>query len=303
MINSWNGKKSLTLSSHKQVPKVDFMNIKTTKNVIVAGLVAGTVALAPASGVIAASVANAQASYSPTFSSKEYAKNVNTYADQIQKELAESGKTASDESFSQIFDIPFKDGKAVEDAGYKPTFSSANTGDTAQEKKVFKTRGLELAQQLSDPDLDKAIAKIFGDGTPIDLNNTVAVPEANINPNKQGEEVNQAPKPPVENTNSADNGVASAGTDSNDPVAENTDTAAPSVDNEAEEASEPESETSSPASNNETAPTSDDTSDTDNTAVNNAPTLANTGVSTLGLLTALGAIVTGAGMIVLRKKH
>lgn len=282
------------------------MNIKTTKNVIVAGLVAGTVALAPASGVIAASVANAQASYSPTFSSKEYVKNVNTYADQIQKELAESGKTASDESFSQIFDIPFKDGKAVEDAGYKPTFSSANTGDTAQEKKVFKTRGLELAQQLSDPDLDKAIAKIFGDGTPIDLNNTVAVPEANINPNKQGEEVNQAPKPPVENTNSADNGVASAGTASNDPVAENNDTAAPaapSVDSTAEEVSEPESETSPSALNNESAPTSDDAPATGNTAVNNAPTLANTGVSTLGLLTALGTIVTGAGMVVLRKKH
>ena len=282
------------------------MNIKTTKNAIIAGLVAGTVSLAPASGIVTTSVANAQTGYSPTFSSKEYIKNVNTYADQIQKELAESGKTASDKSFSQIFDVPFKDGKAVEDSGYKPTFSSAKTGDTAQEKKEFKTRGLELAQQLSDPDLDKAIAKIFGDGAPIDLDNTVAVPEANINPNKQGEEVNQDPKPPVENTNSADNDVASAGTASNTPVAENTDTAAPapSVDNNtAEEVSEPDSETPSPASNNETAPTFDDTSATDNTTVNNAPTLANTGVSTLGLLTALGAIVTGAGTVVLRRKH
>lgn len=274
------------------------MKTKTTKNAITAAIAAGALALgAPAAGLI--STATAQTSYSPTFSSKEYVKNVNSYANQFQEALAQNGKTASDESLTQIFDIPFKDGKAVEEPGYKPTFSSAATGDTKQEREEFKTRALEFAQQLSDPDLDKAIAKIFGDGAPIDLDNTVAVPEATVNPDQQGEEVNAPAAPPVVNENSADNGVASADNAStvDAPVDDSNQVAdAPVNDDENDQA-----ETAMTSQNTATETyTDNDTSNSASSATEAAPQLANTGAS-VTLLAILGSILAGAGILALRR--
>lgn len=274
------------------------MKTRTTKNAITAAIVAGTLALgAPAAGLL--STATAQTSYSPTFSSKEYVENVNSYANQFQEALAQSGKTASDESLTQIFDIPFKDGKAVEEPGYKPTFSSAATGDTKQEREEFKTRALEFAQQLSDPDLDKAIAKIFGDGAPIDLDNTVAVPEATVNPDQQGEEVNEPAAPPVVNENSVDNSVASADNAStvDAPVDGSDQVADASVNDDendqAEIATSPQNATTETYADN-------DTSNSVTSATEAAPQLANTGAS-VTLLAILGSILTGAGAFALRR--
>ena len=275
------------------------MKTRTTKNAITAAIVAGTLALgAPAAGLL--STATAQTSYSPTFSSKEYVENVNSYANQFQEALAQSGKTASDESLTQIFDIPFKDGKAVEEPGYKPTFSSAATGDTKQEREEFKTRALEFAQQLSDPDLDKAIAKIFGNGAPIDLDNTVAVPEATVNPNQQGEEVNEPATSPVVNENSADNIVASADNEASsvDAPVDNSNQVA---DTPVDDVEDDQAETATPSQNTVTETYADnDTSNSASSTAEAAPQLANTGAS-VTLLAILGSILAGAGILALRR--
>lgn len=276
------------------------MKTRTTRNAITAAIAAGALALgAPATGLL--STATAQTSYSPTFSSKEYVKNVNSYANQMQEALAQSGKTASDDAFTQIFDIPFKNGKAVEEPGYKPTFSSAATGDTKQEREEFKTRALEFAQQLSDPDLDKAIAKIFGDGAPIDLDNTVAVPEANVNPNQQGEEVNEPAAPPVVNENSADNSVASADNEASvaDAPVDGSDQVADTPVNDVED---DQAETATPSQNTVTETDTDngDSNSASSSTAEAAPRLANTGAS-VTLLAILGSILAGAGVFVLRR--
>ena len=270
------------------------MKKTSPKRAVVAGLAAGAIALGtPVAGIVGATVAQAQEAYAPAFSSKQYVDNVNNYAKQIKETLASSGKTVSDASLSEIFNIPFKDGKAAPSKGYKPAFSSASTGDTPAEIEEFKTRGFKLAQQLSDDDLKNAIAKI---GANVNQNNAVEVPEAKINPNKPAKEVDEQPAPPVVNENSADNNVASVDKSETAPVTENQDqgTEAPSENSEPSNDANPApngAETQSPATG----------SVVQQPTQTNTPKLANTGASVTALL-ALGGLASGAGVMALRRK-
>lgn len=270
------------------------MKKTTTRRAVVAGFAAGAIALgAPVSGIIAATTAHAQGAYSPTFNT-QYVENVNAYATQIQQALASSGKTVSDDSLSQIFDIPFKEGKVSPEEGYKPTFSANATGDTPAEIEEFKARGFKLAQQLSDDDLKNAIAKIGG--APIDQNNAVEVPDATINPNQAGEEVNEAPPAPVVNDNSADNNVASANEADLAPAPEANSTEAEN-DTDSDDNQESESTESNTTNTQEQSPASQQSSQP-----TNAPSLANTGAPVIGLI-ALGGLASAAGAMTLRRKN
>ena len=270
------------------------MKKTSPKRAVVAGLAAGAIALgAPVAGIVGASVAQAQQTYAPAFSSKQYVNNVNSYAKQIKETLASSGKTVSDASLSEIFDIPFKDGKAAPSQGYKPAFSSAATGDTPAEIEEFKTRGFKLAQQLSDDDLKNAIAKI---GANVDQNNAVEVPEATIDPNKPVKEVNEQPAPPVVNENSAGNNVASVGESETTPVTEN-----PAQSNETVPENAEPSNDANPAPNGAETQAPATGSVVQQPAQTNTPKLANTGASVTALL-ALGGLASGAGVMALRRK-
>lgn len=265
------------------------MKKTSPKRAVVAGLAAGAIALgAPVAGIVGTATTQAQEAYAPAFSSKQYVSNVNNYAKQIQETLASSGKTVSDASLSEIFDIPFKDGKAAPSEGYKPAFSSAATGDTPAEIEEFKTRGFKLAQQLSDDDLKNAIAKI---GANVDQNNAVEVPEATINPNKPVEEVNEQPAPPAVNENSAGNNVASVDKSETAPVTEN-----PGQSNETAPENSESSKDVTPTPGN-----ADTQSPAQQPAQTNTPKLANTGASVTALL-ALGGLASGAGVMALRRK-
>lgn len=273
------------------------MKKTTTRRAVVAGFAAGAIALGvPVSGIIAATTAHAQGAYSPTFNT-QYVENVNAYATQIQQALASSGKTVSDDSLSQIFDIPFKEGKVSPGEGYKPTFSANATGDTPAEIEEFKARGFKLAQQLSDDDLKNAIAKIGG--APIDQNNAVEVPDATINPNQAGEEVNEAPPAPVVNDNSADNDVASANEADFAPVPESDNTEA---ENDTDSDDNLESESTESAESNTTNTQAQSPASQQASQPTNAPTLANTGAPVIGLI-ALGGLASAAGAMTLRRKN
>lgn len=268
------------------------------KRAIAAGFAAGAITLGvPIAGTLGATPAQAQEAYAPAFSSKQYVDNVNNYATQIKKTLASSGKTVSDASLSQIFDIPFKDGKATPSEGYKPAFSSAATGNTPAEIEEFKSRGFKLAQQLSDDDLKNAITKI---GANIDQNNAVEVPEATVNPDQEGEEVNEQPAPPSVNENSTGNDVAAVNEADPEPVTENNET-----DSEVSQHAQEEEYTPAPVDNNdktteEQAPVNEKAQQPAPQA--SSPTLANTGASVTSLL-ALGGLASVAGVVALRRKE